>query len=378
MTKGKSPKPEPSPPPLPPPLISYGSNVESDDQSPGDSVPPVPRPRDLRKYMNNLPPPAFHLNPQLAYQAQQSQVASSLRPVHQLSPFLAAQSPYFNQYAAGPSGINSASSFSNSFPSNYLRRNNLTYDPAAHGVISRLAEERTRSTFSSVESVLDAFSSINTILDSTYTAIHGSFKTITGVADHLIFVRNHLAEIALFPRVLQIVIRFCRWLLQVFGLDGTKLGEKLATQNDDQIWNEALSKDFSSSENIKQLLTESGHSVSHSSPLWPIFVFFSLVLGTPYIIWRLLGASGSIPRTNYPEWTLRSGRHFVAVGLYDFKARNGNELSFAKNQILFVKPESLKPGSKWLIACEAPDAKRPGGTSKIGFIPLNYVKLVMK
>lgn len=268
--------------------------------------------------------------------------------------------------------------FGGSSTPQYWRRNNLTYDPAAHGVISKLAEERTRSTFSSIETILDAVNSINTILESTYTAIYGSFRTITSVADHLIFVRNHLAEIALIPRVLQIVAGFCRWLLQVIGLGNSKLAQRLGQRSDEHIWKEALAKDFSS-EDIKRLLAQSDDSAGPSSPLWPIFLFFSLVLGTPYIIWRLLGAPGPIPRTNVPEWTLGRGRHFVAVSLREYKAQNSNELSFGKNQIFFVKPESLQPGSKWLIACVASNPKtKPLVNLKIGLIPLNYVRLVMK
>lgn len=263
-------------------------------------------------------------------------------------------------------------------PPQYWRRNNLTYDPAAHGVISKLAEERTRSTFSSIEAILDAVSSINTILESTYTAVYGSFRTITSVADHLIFVRNHLAEIALIPRVIQIVARFCRWLLHLVGLGNSKLAARLGQSGDEQIWKEALAKDFSP-EDIKRILAQSDDSAGPSSPLWPIFLFFSLVLGTPYIIWRLLGAPGPIPRTNVPEWTLGRGRHFVAVALREHKAQNSNELSFGKNQIFFVKPESLQPGSKWLIACVASNPKtKPPNSIKIGLIPLNYVRLVMK
>lgn len=273
---------------------------------------------------------------------------------------------------------NGAGGFGGGPTPQYWRRNNLTYDPAAHGIISKLAEERTRSTFSSIETILDAVSSINTILESTYTAIYGSFRTITSVADHLIFVRNHLAEIALIPRVLQIVVGFCRWLLQALGLGNSKLAQRLGQRNDEQIWKEALAKDFSS-DDIKRLLAQSDDSAGPSSPLWPIFLFFSLVLGTPYIIWRLLGAPGPIPRTNVPEWTLGRGRHFVAVSLREYKAQNSNELSFGKNQIFFVKPESLQPGSKWLIACVATNPKtKPLTSFKIGLIPLNYVRLVMK
>lgn len=382
MTKTKSSKsaPLPPPPPIPPPLTANLGEESSQAEDISDNV-SVPNyslqststvPKDLRKFLNQ-PPPAFHQYPQLVSQPQlQSQPATSKVSPYATYPGIP-PNYYINSYS---SSVPSNNNFSANWNSNFSRRNNFTYDPAAHGIISRLAEERTRPTFSSIETILDAFSSINMILDSTYSAIHGSFRTITGVADHLIFVRNHLAEIALFPRVVQIVVQFCRWLLKMFGLDQTALMNRLNQRNQEHIWNEALASGVSTNEELKQLLLkqQSGESGS-SSPLWPIFVFFSLVLGTPYIIWRLLGAPGSIPRTNCPEWTLPRGRHFAAVALHSFKARNSNELSFDKDRILFIKPESLHPGSKWLIACLA---GTPTGTNQIGLIPLNYVKLVMK
>ncbi|KAI2800286.1 Peroxisomal membrane protein PAS20 [Blomia tropicalis] len=360
---------EPTPPPIPPPLSS------SADESSGDGVSGSASnsngnyslqtvnqiPRELRKYLYQ-PPPAFHSYPQLMGQQSNFNQMQSQIP----------RTPYsMNSNSYGSMMMN----YNHNYPGSstqWRRAGNLLYDPTTHGVISKMAEERTRSTFSSIESVLEAFSSINMILDSTYSAIHGSFKTITGVADHLIFVRNHFAEIALIPRTLQIISKFCHWLLQLFGIDCSKWIK--SNQSAEQIWNESATD--STESNIKKLLTHSDNGESVSSPLWPIFLFFSLVFGTPYIVWRLLGSPGSIPRTNCPEWTTNRGRHFVALGVYDFKARNENELSFEKNQILFIKPESLQPNSKWLIAC--PTSNNSNGTVKMGLIPLNYVKLIMK
>lgn len=335
------------PPPIPPP-VNPDSKSEPEDANFDVSANLIPK--DIRKTLNL--PPMFNTN-QMAWNASFN--PNLLRNYPQYPPGSSVPS-YFGATSNYPS-----SSMYNQWNGTNFRRN-LQYDAATNGFISRLAEEKTRPTFSSIEMILDAFSSINFILESTYSAIHGSFKTITGVADHLIFVRNHLTQIALFSQFGRIIYQFFRWILKCFGLD--KL-EKFERFSEEKIWSEAVANQDS----IKRMLDDSCEKQSSS---WPVLAFLSMVLGTPYIIWKLLGAPGSLPKNNLPNWTLKTGRHFVAIGLYDFKARNSDELSFQKNQMLFVKPESLQPGSKWLIACTMND------NTKLGFIPLNYVKLIMK
>lgn len=250
------------------------------------------------------------------------------------------------------------------FPvSNYNQYNNIF---SQNGIISKLAEEKMQPTFKSIETLLYTFNSISTILHSTYSMLYGSFRTITGVADHLIFIRNHMVELALFSRFQQLLIHFLKWLFNLLNIKNLKLIDKLERNNNDKIWNDAL--ELSSTESIKNIYKD-----NQQSSLWPIFIFFSLVLGTPYIVWRLLGATGAIPKINQPDWTLKNGQHFVAIGLNNFKARNINELSFTKNQMLFIKPETLKPNSKWLLACTS-DNKQ----IQIGLIPLNFVKILNK
>lgn len=248
----------------------------------------------------------------------------------------------------------------NPYEYNY-RNNNIPSSVLPQSIITDMAEEKMRSTFKSIEMILETFNSLNMALDSTYSSIYGFFRTLTGVADHLIFIRNHLVELALIPRFAQIIKDFLKWILWLLGLKSSKIGQALSSSDEDA-WTAAL---LESSDTFKNLNLE-----DRSSSLWPVFIFFSLVLGTPYIIWRLLG-SNEIPKRNIPTWTLKNGRHFLAVALYDFKGQNPQELSFKKGQKLFVKPESMQPGSQWLMACSSEN------NSRVGMIPLNYVKLMV-
>ncbi|OTF82441.1 hypothetical protein BLA29_002581 [Euroglyphus maynei] len=228
-----------------------------------------------------------------------------------------------------------------------------------------MAEEKMKPAFKSIEMILETFNSINMILDSTYSTFYGSFRTITGVADHLIFIRNHLTELALFPRLARTLINLIKWMFKFLGLSHTKFAEMFDRQTNNKIWHEAMS----SSNSLKNPMSEPIVNDKPHSSLWPVMAFFSLIFGTPYIVWRLLGVTGQIPRINQPDWTIKNGRHFVAIGLQNFKARNTNELSFRKGQMLFIKPESLQPNSKWLVACTINnDEIKP---VEIGVIPLN-------
>lgn len=229
-----------------------------------------------------------------------------------------------------------------------------------NGLISKLAEDKMQPAFKSIEKTLQTFNSISTILHSTYSMLYGSFRTITGVVDHFIFIKNQMTELALFPRIVQLLVDFLKWLFNLLGIKNIKFNESLERNNDDKIWKEAL--DYSSTESLKNKIKD------NESSLWPVFVFFSLVLGTPYIVWRLLGATG----TNQPDWIYKNGRHFIAIGLNDFNARNKNELSFTKGQKLFIKPETLQPNSKWLLACTSDKEQ-----IQIGVIPLNLVKIII-
>lgn len=319
-------------------------------------------PKELNGLLN-LPP--VNTNPNNYYYQQQFPYNNyqSGQPV----PFYNLSNPNFYQQ-------NGSNHYHPNWNNNSHHRKNLPYqynNSSMPTIISKMAEDKMKPAFKSIEMILETFNSINMILDSTYSTLYGSFRTITGVADHLIFIRNHLTELALFPRLACTLINLIKWMFKFLGLNHTKLGEMFERQINNDIWREAMS----SSNAIKIPVSESSGDDKPHSSLWPVMAFFSLIFGTPYIVWRLLGATGQIPRINQPDWTTKNGRHFVAIGLQNFKARNMNELNFRKGQMIYIKPESLQPDSKWLVACTInEDGKKP---VQIGVIPLNLVKLLM-
>jgi len=107
-------------------------------------------------------------------------------------------SPYY--YNASPySSFNSRYSNFNRLPS-YGPLNNGDQQPS----IAELAEESSASAFHSIESFVNAFGSISSMLESTFHAVYSSFRAVVEVADHLGRVKQVFHTLAIF--------RFLRWV----------------------------------------------------------------------------------------------------------------------------------------------------------------------
>lgn len=59
----------------------------------------------------------------------------------------------------------------------------------------RAAEESTRGAFQSIESVVQAFSAVSAMFESTYYAVFNSFRAVVGVADQFYRLKTHLSGI---------------------------------------------------------------------------------------------------------------------------------------------------------------------------------------
>ena len=140
----------------------------------------------------------------------------------------------------------------------------------APSTFARRAEDSCQPAFDSVQSVVQAFASIATMLDSTFFAVHSSFRAVLGVADQLSSLKTHitntLGAIAIF-KAIRYVFRKILHLL------------RLRNGNDDsyesELWNDAA-KDVAEKQ------------VKKATKSWPVVLFFAVVLGTPWIIWKLL------------------------------------------------------------------------------------------
>ncbi len=138
----------------------------------------------------------------------------------------------------------------------------------------RQAEESSRQAFSSIESIVHAVGSVAMMLESTFAALYNSFRAVIGVADHFSRMKMHFGQI--FSALA--VIRTMKWLYRKLLV----LLRLRAPELESEIWNEAAQ------EGLATLAEAEGGGRSKSS--WPIIIFFGMVIGGPWLIWKLLSS----------------------------------------------------------------------------------------
>ncbi|XP_003739739.2 probable peroxisomal membrane protein PEX13 [Galendromus occidentalis] len=218
--------------------------------------------------------------------------------------------------------------------------------PNGESELARMADESTRSAFQSVEHLVHAFSSVSMMLESTYFALYNSFRAVIGVADHLSSVTQQLSQLI---NSLSL-IRTLRWIirrsLQVLGI--------VQVDSAETAWNSA-----SHITNQDALVTNT------STSSWPVLAFFSVVMGAPYLLYKMFGLSAK--ESN--KWASGEAPHYSAVALYDFIGRSDRELSFQAGAKIRLAPKNLQSKVQgWLVA--SIDGKRTG------LVPYNYLKIL--
>lgn len=94
----------------------------------------------------------------------------------------------------------------------------------------QLAEENSRPAFESLESLVHAFGSVSMMLESTFFAIHSSFRAVLGVAENFGRMRGLLAQVfsalTIFravrwaaQRLLEILSEYWRWRRSQAGIN---------------------------------------------------------------------------------------------------------------------------------------------------------------
>ncbi|KAK7084140.1 hypothetical protein SK128_012867 [Halocaridina rubra] len=217
-----------------------------------------------------------------------------------------------------------------------------------------LAEESSRQAFQSIESIVHAFGSVSMMLESTYHAVHSSFRAVLGVAEHFSRMKSHFAQI--FSALA--VVRTLKWIMKKLLY---LIGLRSQDPSLEAVWRSAASGAASAQ------LTEADLKASRSS--WPIVMFFAVVFGGPYLIWRLLSSlvPSSVQQKSH-GWKRGVSEHYVAVAMYPFEAGNKRELSFQAGQPLFLAPRDQQPQLKgWLLASSG---------THVGIIPANYIKIL--
>uniref|UniRef100_UPI0037E9C206 peroxisome biogenesis factor 13 n=1 Tax=Semicossyphus pulcher TaxID=241346 RepID=UPI0037E9C206 len=212
------------------------------------------------------------------------------------------------------------------------------------------AEESSRGAFQSIESIVQAFASVSMMLDATFSAVYNSFRAVLDVANHLTRLRAHLT------RVLSAfaLVRTLRYLYR-------RLQRLLGRHSEvEDLWADSAS----------DALTASRGTEDQTPKSWPIFLFFAVVLGGPYLIWKLLSSSPS-SEENDTNWASGEDDHVVARAEFDFSAASEEEISLRAGDMLNLAPKEQQPRVRgWLLA------SLDGQTS--GLVPANYVKVLGK
>ena len=246
--------------------------------SPSGVPPPLPpRPNPLQNGLNNTHNNMYRYGGygsglganQLSNYSPYSSYSSmySCNPFNTMSPF-------------GGYGFNNMNRYNTNYNGNYGNENDFV----------RIAEESSRQAFQSIESIVQAFGSVSMMLESTYYAVHSSFRAVIGVADHFSRLRQHLAQILSTLAIIRTLKWIVRRILHLLGV------RRVSTDPEERAWNQASSSDASNPLH-NSLDTDTADLVSRSRSSWPIIIFFGVVFGTPWLIWRLLSTITGTDKT---------------------------------------------------------------------------------
>ncbi|XP_054654607.1 peroxisome biogenesis factor 13 [Dunckerocampus dactyliophorus] len=278
-------------------------------------------------------------------------VQQSYRPAY--SSFTSSYSPYRGSMYGGYSPY--------SYSGGYGLGGYGRFSHAEEVVPSRFvqqAEESSRGAFQSIESIVQAFASVSMMLDATFSAVYNSFRAVLDVANHLTRLRAHLT------RVLS-AFALVRTLRYLYRRLQRLLGRRSDAEVED-LWADSASDALATSAPRGPGAAMDDQTVKS----WPIFLFFAVVLGGPYLIWKLLSsAPGSEDRAT--NWASGEDDHVVARAEYDFTASTEEEISFRAGDMLNLAPKEQQPRVRgWLLA------SLDGQTA--GLVPANYVKVLGK
>lgn len=206
--------------------------------------------------------------------------------------------------------------------------------------------------FQSIHSVVQAFGSVSMMLESTYHAIHNSFQAVLSVAEHFSKMKLQVSEIFSTFTLLRSLKYILTKLLYLIGLTNKK---PIVPES---AWQDS----FTSS---KSNLTES----DLKSPMrWPILLYLTLTMATPYLTWKLVKRMTTVSKNEQFDWQLKQGEHYIATAMYDFNTTREQELPLREGTELVLAPRHLQPRVRgWLLGTDG---------KKVGLIPANYINII--
>ncbi|NWV07960.1 PEX13 protein, partial [Ptilonorhynchus violaceus] len=287
-----------------------------------------------------IPPPIL---PRPSHQTGSSSL-STFRPAYSSS-----FSPGYGSY--GTSFYGSYSPYSYGYGG--LGYNRFCADSIPPSRFVQQAEESSRGAFQSIESIVHAFASVSMMMDATFSAVYNSFRAVLDVANHFSRLKIHFTKVfSAFA-----LVRTIRYLYQRLQ---RLLGLRKGSENED-LWAESEGK-------VGRVGLED--KVANSAKSWPIFLFFAVIMGGPYLIWKLL-STYSDEETVSNNWASGEDDHVVGRAEYDFNALSEEEISFRAGDMLRLAPKEQQPKIRgWLLA------SYDGQTT--GLVPANYIKILGK
>ncbi|XP_003227817.2 peroxisome biogenesis factor 13 [Anolis carolinensis] len=268
---------------------------------------------------------------------------------------------YGSSFSSGY-GTYGSSMYGNSFYRSYspysygyggLGYNRFRMDDIPPSRFVQQAEESSRGAFQSIESIVHAFASVSMMMDATFSAVYNSFRAVLDVANHFSRLKIHFTKVFSAFALVRTIRYLYRRLQRLMGL-------RKGSENDD-LWAE--------SEGTVACVGPEERA-AHSAKSWPIFLFFAVVLGGPYLIWKLL-SSYSDDETASSHWASGEADHVVGRAEYDFNTVSEEEISFRAGEMLILAPKEQQPKIRgWLLA------SRDGQTT--GLVPANYIRILGK
>ncbi|CAF1310048.1 unnamed protein product [Adineta ricciae] len=223
------------------------------------------------------------------------------------------------------------------------------------GNFAQLAMDESRSAFSSIESVIHTFRSVSFMLESTFTSVYSSFRAVTDVFDHFTRVRAEVSTI--YPLVL--IWRFLKYLyhrlLRLLHLRQATHGSA------EETWTAI----YNSLQQNAANPNGAAASRSSSSSLL-VALFFIVSFGTPMLMLKLINSIIKKRQVD-THWLEQESKQAKVIALYDYVARNADELSFTRGTTIYLAPLAMQSTtSQWFL----------GSIDRIhtGLIPANYVQ----
>ncbi|KAG8454138.1 hypothetical protein GDO86_000688, partial [Hymenochirus boettgeri] len=299
------------------------------------SQPPPPKPWETRQVLGGPPTSSFQSAELRANtfarlgQPTLSRVAPPILPrpsqqtrnsgINTYRPAYSSFSPSFGGYGGSLYGGYSPYSYGYGGGLGYNRFQTEDIPPSR---FVRQAEESSRGAFQSIESIVHAFSSVSMMMDATFSAVYNSFRAVLDVANHFSRMKIHFTNVLSAFALIRTVRYLYRRLLRLLGLRKDSETEDLWTE---------------SAGTVSRV--GSHDNVTNSAKSWPIFLFFAVILGGPYLIWKLLSTCNEEAGQENLNWASGEDDHVVGRAEYDFTAASEEELSFHAGDLLNLAPK---------------------------------------